>query len=251
MNSIFQNIKSSHSTPQVIPPKDITNKKNIITQWKQNKSEQNTRRVIQLLKPTIDSALHTYAPGQQKQLQIKAINIALDSLKNFDQSKKIAPSTYIFTSLQRLNRVRRQRQNIIHIPESQVYMKSLIDKQKDQLQNKLGRQATQDELSDALGLSKKKIQRLYTGAIFNQGSTINPQSGDSTFKIKGLTQDDYFKYVYDSVSSTDKKIMQWTKNKNINMSNNQIAKKLKISPGAVSQRKAKIQEMLGRVRGLL
>lgn len=248
MNSIFSNIKGIKSGTNVQVKPDQP-KKSIITLWKQNRSQQNTRKVIQLLSPTIQSALHTYAPGQQKQFRVKATNIALDSLKNFDQTKKISPSTYVFTSLQRLNRVRRQRQNLIHIPQSQVYAKSIIDKKKQQLQNKLGRQATDQELCDSIGISKKKLDRINSNVVFNQSSAVNAQSGDSTFKVKGLTQDDYFKYIYDSVSPIDKKIMQWTKSKNI--SNNQIARKLNISPGAVSQRKAKIQQMLGQIQGLL
>lgn len=249
MNSIFSAI--SNKPEQTVQKVLQTPKKSIITLWKQDRSQQNTRQVIDLLNPTIDSALHTYTPGQQKQFKIKAINIALDSLKNFDQSKKVSPSTYVFTALQRLNRVRRQRQNIIHIPQSQVYLKNLVDKKQQQLQTKLGRQATDQQLSDATGISKKKLDRLKSGSVFNESSAVNQQSGDSTFKVKGLTQNDYFNYVYDSVSPVDKKIMQWTRNKSMGMSNNEIAKKLKLSAGAVSQRKAKIQQMLSQVRGII
>lgn len=68
------------------------------------------------------------------------------------------------------------------------------------------------------------------------------------------TDREYYDYVYKSVSPTDQKIMEWSSGFNKGnkiLSNNDIATKLRISPPAVSQRRAKIQDMLSQVRGLL
>ena len=251
MQSIFDQIKGIKSrTPQPIPkPAPV----DIVDRWKSDKSAQTTKQLLDYLKPTIDSALHTYTPGQEDSFRIKATSMALNSLSGYDKKKNTSPRTYVFSALQRLNRIRRQRDSIIHIPESQVYLRQLVDKKKDQLQEDLGRQPSLLQLSDKTGLSQKKLQKIYDDNItFSETSSTNTQTGDSSFKSSDLTDKDYYNYVYRSVPPLDQKIMQWSSGfgKPL-LSNNEIAKRLRLSPGAVSQRKAKIQQKLSLVRGLI
>lgn len=256
MAGFFQQMKGTAiKTNNIIAKKPTDTKtqmQQLVLRWKKQKRPQDTKAIIKYLQPTIQSALHTYTPGQQNSFRIKATKLALDSLSQYDASKNTAPSSFVFTNLQRLNRIRRQRQNIIHIPQSQVYLKQQIDKKIAQLQQDLGRQPNIDQICDATGMSKKKLQKLQEGSIFSESSSINPQNNQSTFGIKDITDKDYYNYVYSSVGDIDKKILQWSMPyKGTPLSNNQIAKKLKLSAGAVSQRKAKLQQMMSEVRGLL
>ena len=67
-----------------------------------------------------------------------------------------------------------------------------------------------------------------------------------------MTDDDYYEYVYNSVSPIDQKIMEWASGKGgKTYSNMEIAKMLHITPAAVSQRKAGIQKKLSMVRSLV
>lgn len=235
-------------------PSNLNIQADLISKWKKNRSEQLTNKVVEYLKPTIQSALHSYAPGQQQSMRTKATILALQSLQKYDPSSKASPKTYVFTSLQRLNRLRRQRQNIIHIPQNQVYIKNVLDTKAAQLQQELGRQPTNIQLSQALKMSVKKLQKIQNslpGATFSSTASLN-QEGHQTLGKSDLSDRDFYNYVYDSVQPIDKKIMQWTSGYSKKpLSNNQIAKKLKLSPGAVSQRKLKIQQKLSDVRGLL
>ena len=251
MQSIFDQIKGIKLPAPRPVQKPIA--VDIVDKWKADKSQQNTKELIDYLKPTIDSALHTYTPGQQENFRIKATSMALNSLSGYDKKKNTSPRTYVFSTLQRLNRIRRQRDNIIHIPQSQVYLRQLGDKKKNQLQEDLGRQPSLMQLSDKTGISQKKLQKIYDDNItFSETSSDNLQTGDSSFKTSDLTDKDYYNYVYQSVPSIDQKIMQWSSGYGKQLlSNNEIAKRLRLSPGAVSQRKAKIQEKLSAVRGLL
>ena len=225
----------------------------VVSQWKKNKSPENTKKVLQYLKPTIQSALHTYAPNQEQAFRLKATSMALSQLDKYQPSKGSSPRTFVFTSLQRLNRLRRERQTPIHIPESQVYAKKLIDQKRSILQDKLGREPSDQQLSDFVGISKAKLNKLnLNSATVNTSSAQDTQSGHDLLGTSQLSDKDYYNYVYDSVSPVDQKIMQWSSGMNgKQLSNNEIAHKLNLSPGAVSQRKAKIQELMGKVRGLL
>lgn len=256
MAGFFQKMKGVSTRPvqQNINAKIDTKTQiqQLVARWKKERSPQDTKRLLKYLHPTIQSALHTYAPGQESNFRVKATKLALNSLQQYDASKNTTPSTFVFTNLQRLNRIRRQRQNIIHIPQSQVYLKQQIDKKIAQLQQDLGRQPTITQICDATGMTKKKLQKIQGGSIFSQSSTINPQNNQSTFGIKDVTDKDYYNYVYDSVGDVDKKILQWSMPFNgTPLSNNAIAKKLKLSPGAVSQRKARLQQLMSEIRGLV
>lgn len=234
-------------TPKTSPQEDL------VLTWKKDKSPENTRKVLQYLSPTIESALHSYVPGQQGSFKLKATSLALQALNNYDKTKAASPATFVFTNLQRLNRIRRDRETPIHIPESQVYAKQQLDKKQAQLEQKLGREPSQAQLCDYAGISRKKLQKLQEGTAYvSQSNTADPETGADLMGDKGISDRDYYNYVYDSVSPIDQKIMEWSSGLGKKqLSNNQIAHKLGMSAGAVSQHKAKIQELMGRVRGVL
>lgn len=256
MSSFLQTMKGA--TAQKYKNKPIQNTQtntNSIDQdiiaWQKTPTPEATAKIIDYLKPTINSALKTYAPGAEDSLKIKATSYALNSLKNYDPKQKVAPKTYVFTNLQRLSRIKRQRQNIMHIPQSQIYAKMQLDKAIAKFNDQYNRDPSDQELADKLHISVKKIQKLMNqsaGTTINDSSAINMITGQSMYGNKDVTDQDYYDYVYRSVNPTDQLIMQYNKK---NMSNNDIAKKLKLSPGAVSQRKANIQMMLSQVRSLV
>lgn len=257
MPGIFEQIKGLNTSNQNTASKPVKPTQDDIVQtiadWQKKSTPENTKQILDFIKPTIDSALHTYTPGQQNTFRIKATSYALQSLRNYDVTKKASPNTFVFSNLQRLNRLRRQRQNIIHIPQNQVYMKQMMDNKAAQLQNDLGRPPTDQELSQALYISKRKLDKLrqQSSVIISQAMSQDPQ-GHQMLGKSDVTDMDYYNYVYSSVSPVDKKIMQWTSGYRTKpLSNNQIAEKLHISPGAVSQRKNRIQQLMSQVRGLV
>lgn len=225
-----------------------------ITRW-QTGDKSAAGQILQYLKPTISSALRSFAPGQQNMLNIQAAKLALSSMSTYDPSKNVQPSTHAFNALQRLNRVRRQRQNIIHVSQDTVYKFNIIQQKSAQLQDQLGRQPTTQQLADSLGMSQKKIQQITSrsNGIINDSSAVSQMTGQSTFSTKNVSDKDYIDYTYRSLGPIQQKIMQWSLGLNGKkmLSNIQIAKKLNISPGAVSQRRLKINNLLSQVRGLI
>lgn len=231
-----------------------SNLKSAIQRWKSG-DKIAADQILRQLKPTIDSALKSFASGQQDALRIQAAKLTLSSLTSYDPSKNVQPSTFVFNNLQRLSRLRRQRQNIIHIPQDAAYKYNIIRQKSVQLQDQLGRQPTSQELADSLGMSQTKIQKILGKSvnIINDSSAVSAITGQSTFAKKNTTDSDYIDYTYRSLGPIQQKIMQWSlglKGRPI-LSNIQIAKKLNISPGAVSQRRLKINDTLAQVKGLI
>lgn len=257
MPDIFAAIKNTkYNRPQstvIVKKQQQPEEQDIVSKWKKDRSPENTKLVVEYLKPTIQSALHTYTPNQENAFRLKAMSMALSELSKYQPEKGTSPKTFVFTSLQRLNRLRRERETPIHIPESQVYAKKLIDSKKAILQDKLGREPSDQELCDFVGISKKKLYKLNLNtATVNMSSTQDAETGHDLQGDNSLSDTDYYNYVYDSVSPIDQKIMEWSSGlKGQTLSNNEIAHRLNLSPGAVSQHKAKIQQLMGKVRGLV
>jgi hypothetical protein len=100
----------------------------------------------------------------------------------------------------------------------------------------------------------KKLERILDqGGVVSESSTLTDDSRRDTLGSTDLTDDDYFEYVYASVDPVSQKIMEWSSGRHgaHQLSNNQIATKLRMSAAAVSQRKNKIQRMLSDARNLV
>ncbi len=274
MNNIFDNIvgtlpKASdddiaklnelQATPQQAPVdiKDIYKDKSLkglVLAWKQKETPETAALVLKKLKPTINAAMSSYAPGMDKQLSVKAARIALDSLKAYNPDAGTDPSTYVFHGLKRLYRVNSKRNNILPISEVKSLETKHLMEVITEFEDTYNREPSMEEMADITGFNMKKLDKLLNGQqVVSFSSTLSQDSRSSMVTSNDITDDDYFKYVYSSVDPINKKIMEMTKGmgKSAPMNNIQIAARLKITPAAVSQRKAKISKLLSDIRGLL
>ena len=271
MGNIFASIISSIPAPPrqdvlalqnlASPPKqdptvvsDTMSMEDAVSTWQKNSSKENTSAILKMMKPTMDSAINSYAQGMEREVRVPAATITLSALKNWDRNAGASPSAYVFNSLKRLNRISASRSAIIKYPEKAMAESKAVRDFMTKFEDDNGREPSLTEIADKLGMDEKKVDRLLsTNMVVSESSTIPLDSFESQLGSKDLTQDDYFEYVYRSVGPVDQKIMEWSSGKHGKpmMSNNQIAQKLRISPAAVSQRKAKLQSKISDVMSLL
>ena len=117
-----------------------------------------------------------------------------------------------------------------------------------------GREPSTAELADLTGLTEKRIDTIMNNnAVFSESATINPETGDSGFGVRGMSDMDYLSYVYAGASPVDQKIIEWSSGMHGKpiLGTGDIAKKLNITPAAVSQRKNKLFAQLSEMRTLL
>lgn len=227
------------------------------TQWQGNKTPETNTALLKTIQPVIDTAVMSYA-GQNASPTIhsRARLMALKALDTYDPNKGNV-RTHLLSQLQSLRRLSAQSQNIISIPEQVGLDYSKLNDSETELRDQLGRDPTDDELADHTGLSKKRIQKI---RAFNQpvseGMTTREVTdeesygGDvaSTIPNSHRAADAWFNFVYDDLSPIDKLIADMTLGRNgrRRASTQEIARRLNITPGAVSQRAAKIQAMLDK-----
>jgi DNA-directed RNA polymerase specialized sigma subunit len=228
----------------------------LYTQWRQAKTPESNTAILKAVQPVIDTAVQSYA-GQNAHPTIRsnARMMALRALDSFDPARGNV-RTHLLSQLQGLRRATAKSQNIISIPEQVGLDFSNLAESENQLRDTLGRDPSDDELADATNLSKRRIQKI---RAFNQplaeGMTVKDMSednygGDVASTVPGANSgaDAWFNFVYDDLSPTDKLIADMTLGRNgrRKTSTQDIAHRLNITPGAVSQRAAKIQVMLDK-----
>ena len=228
--------------------------KDLVVRWQKNPTEADTAYLLHKMKPTINSAMTSYAPGHQKDLAIKAANLTLHALKSFDPERGVDPTTYVFHNLKRLNRFANRRSNIIPISEKAAQEYNYLQQVKQDFMDTFDREPSDMELADRTGYSLKKVTKLLNGnKVTSETSTLNPESGNSTQFQSDLKDEDFIEYVYRSVGPIDQKILEWSSGLHGRkvLSNKEIAAKLHLTPAAISQRRGKLINMVSEVRGML
>jgi DNA-directed RNA polymerase specialized sigma subunit len=211
--------------------------------WKTDPANQaNTKALLDELHPTIESALTSYAPQDKDSLRTRARIMAIDAAGTYDPKHSAKLSSYVFNSLKSLNRVKAKRTNIVHIPENVILEQNKINNAKNALTSELGREPTILELSDHTGLSAKRIEYANKRDSQKSSSQFLTEKGDSFFTQQEDPQRIWADYVYHDMDSIDKKVFEWSTGYGgtEKLKKMDIAKKLKISPSAVSQRINKI-----------
>lgn len=227
--------------------------KDLVGAWKKNPTDELTTLVLHKMKPTISSAMNSYAPGHQKDLAVKAASLTLQALRSYDPERGTDPTTHVFHTLKRLNRYASRRQNIIPISERAAMERRAVLSAQAEFIDTYDREPSELELADLTGFSLKKVRKvLSSNKITSDSAQINPETHSTNFFESDVTDDDYYDYVYRSVGPIDQKIMEWSSGKSGEpLSNKAIAAKLHITPAAVSQRRAKILNLMSEVRGLV
>lgn len=226
------------------------------TDWQKQRTPENNTRLLQSVQPVIDTALTSYTGGNTSPtMRSRARLMALKAMESFDPQKGNV-RTHLLSQLQSLRRASAQAQNIISIPEQVGLDYQKLVESENELRDQLGRDPTDDELADHTMLSPRRIRKIRSfsqpvaegSTIIETGDEMNDGGVASTIPGSNRAADAWLDFVYDDLGPTDKLIMDMTLGRNgrRRASTQEIARRLNITPGAVSQRAAKIQAMLDK-----
>lgn len=221
--------------------------------WKKAPTPQTTSLLLKAVNPVIDSALKTYGGrGSSPTLRSKARLMAVDAFKRYDPSRAKL-RTHLMSHLQGLRRASAQESQIISIPERVGLDLHKLRLAENELGDKLSREPSTMELADHTGLSHKRIEYirkaqpgLSEGALAPEGEAEEGQGIGPA--ITSPESQAWVNFVYHDLNPVDQIIMEHSlglHGKQI-LPKQLIAAKLKLSPGAISQRAAKIQEKINK-----
>ena len=228
----------------------------VYTQWQQQRTPEINTQLLSTVQPVIDTAVASYAGNNQSPtIKSKAKLMALKAMETYDPNRGNV-RTHLLSQLQGLRRLSAQEQNIIAIPEQVGLDFQNLTESENELRDRLGRDATDEELADHTGLSTRRIKKIRafhqplpeSATMQENDDEINDGGVASTIPGANRAADAWLNFVYDDLSPVDKLIMDMTLGRNgkRHASTQEIAKRLNITPGAVSQRAAKIQAMLDK-----
>jgi len=212
-------------------------------QWMKNPTNNDaTNAVLKRIQPILNSAITSYA-GKDSRMNIKARLSALELMKKYDPNAGIQLNTYLMSNLKKLTRVKRERDAVIHMPENIYYNQQAIKRSAASIWEGTGKEATDTQISDDTGLSVKQIKKANKTRAAMNNSSYMTEKGDHLQSIDRDYSEVWKDYVYFDLDDTNKKIFEWTTGYNDSkiLPKNVIAKKLKISSAAVSQRITKMQ----------
>lgn len=200
------------------------------------------------LQGPIMTAVNAYqgAPLPRVTLELQAKQYALEALKEFDASRGSSISSYVTTIVkQKLYRYVGTYQNVARIPEHQIRQIGPLREATTDLTSRFGREPTGHELADHMGVSPGHItdlRRLLRKDLTEEG-------GGGVDQYEAFEHDADFErasMAYYSMSSAEKQIFDYSLGAHgqPRISTNEIAARMKISAGRVSQIKKSVAEKL-------
>jgi DNA-directed RNA polymerase specialized sigma subunit len=225
--------------------------------WKSDNSPPTTAAMLKTIEPVIEKQLYRFSTDDRNVLRPHAKLITLQAMDNYDPTKA-SLNTYLSTQLQRLNRVQMKQRNVVHAPEKKQYDAQRIQFATNELTEELGRSPTITEVSERTYLSPKRIESVMKmRADINSGRYDSEGGEDDAFRAPAVSSpldlEIKLELIYPDLSDQQKLILEHTlglygKRK---LSNNDIARKLNVSPAFISQQKNRIQRMMDKSDSLL
>lgn len=229
-----------------------TNLNEVASRWVKFRSPQDANTLYNGLKSTVTSAVQSYAGGD-KRLVVPAYRLAFDAISTYDPSKGTDIKTHVYNNLKRLNRISAARSNMVHIPEGVARDYSIVSRAISSFYDEHNREPNEDELSDITKLSKKRISKILNRDTQISGSEAVTPEGADRVSHSGISEDTYIDYLYSSSDNLDKRIIELMSGRRGSKvySGYDTARKLGITPAAVSLRINKLRERMAEVKSLV
>ena len=224
--------------------------------WQSDKTPKGNAVFLKAIAPVVQKGLQMYG-GDSPLAASKAKLIALKAAEKYDPSRSRLQS-HMLNNMQELRRVQRKQQEIIKAPERVLLESQKLKSYSQELEDTTGREPTDAELSDYLGISLDRLSKIrsFQPGISSSQAETETDSGDvlsPESRLPGPSDSSHWvEIVYSSLSPLDQKIMELGLglHGHKKLSNIEIAKKLNRSPGAITQRKVKIQQILDQEQEL-
>jgi DNA-directed RNA polymerase specialized sigma subunit len=151
-----------------------------------------------------------------------------------------------------LQRAARKQQQILSIPERVQMESGHLKRVEDNLTEKLGREPSTAELASASGLSAKRIAKVRAFRYpVSEGSMITlddegQEQGPAVVDTGKERAEAWRQIVYMDADPVDQKIMEWSFGMHgaPQIEVFEMAKRLGVTPAAISQRRNRLQRML-------
>lgn len=209
------------------------------TKWKTTGSQDDLNSLVSSFDKDIDYAIS--ARGGEKESPVSrgtARRLVIDAVKSYNPKQGTKIRTWVSTQLQQLGRKLRESRFTVKVPELAARRSFELKNEMARVEAETGFEPSVSDLADKLGISPSKISRLLassTPEVLTEDTNVEEDD-------KQFVHD----MVYHSLPPKDKSIMQYLFGYGGSklLPGKEVARRLKITPAAVSQRAAKIRAIL-------
>jgi len=219
--------------------------------WNANRDKRTAGALLKKVEPVVSNALRAYGGGPASPtLRSRAREEAVNAFNSYDPQKGTLRS-HLLSRMQRIRRIAGKERQVIRVPEQVSLDQMRTNEAATALEERLGRPPSDKELADNTGLSVKRLGYIRRGVRPVAEGTITrmgPEgAGGYDPATKSLTDDDsWVEFIYEDMDPTNQFIMErsFGMHGNPRISATEIARQLRITPGAVSHRMQQIQAQI-------
>lgn len=221
--------------------------------WKQDQTPEGNATLLNAIDPIVQKGIQMYGP-ESPLAASRGRLLALDAVRKYDP-KRSRLQSHLLNHMQGLRRITQQQHSVIRVPERILIESQKLRKHHQELTDTLGREPSDPELSDSLGVNPARIAKIRSyqpgmssGQVALSGAEPATQSSNS----RNAAADMWTRVVHQGLNPFDQRVLELSLglNGNKKLSNQEIASKLNRSAGAISQRKSQIQNLLDQERDL-
>jgi len=210
----------------------------LIQEWKQREDQEAYDELQRRHKGMVYQQTNKYqaSPVPQPALEAEGWKHFDDAVEGYDPEAGAQFPTYLNYRLRKVDRFNKNYQNIARIPEGTARKIGDYDRARESLEHEHGRQASTDEIAEKAGIDPREAERLEKGRRQDlyegkyEGEQLHDPAeakGDQVLKDVRAELSDQEKEVYDHLTGHgDVEKVE---------SKQELAKKLGLSPGRVSQ----------------
>lgn len=221
-------------------------------EWSRSKSPEATGHLLETLDPLITHATQRYAGSTDPIIKSKARRIVAQELPRYDPTRS-RMATHLWSRLQRLQREAGAQRQIVRMPEKVVLEQMRVSQAEKELEDQFTRPPSDQEIADYTGISPKRLRYIRRGITpVSEGRTSSSDEEDGAGLTGVAVERDsatpWLEFVYDDLDGTNQYIME----RMLGMYGHekkpltQIAKELRVTPAAISQRAKHIQEKINK-----
>lgn len=209
--------------------------------------------LLTAVSPIIDKALKSYAGGESNTttLRARAKTMALEAVRRYDP-KQARLETHLLSHLRGLRRVTERSTSAVYVAEAHKLDRRKLDAVKVDMADELGREPSDAEMSDRLGIPIERVARARGVPKVLSSSQTGGEVG-GVGKIDPKSWETWVRAIHADSGPIDQVILERSLGMHGHepMPAHEIAKMLGLSPAAVSLRKQRLQRDLDEYQNFL
>ena len=230
----------------------------LFTDYQKSQDRASLGKLVNGLKPAIDKAIYRHVGAPDAVLRGQAKKLVAAALPKYDPSLA-SLETFVSQQTRPLIRYQSRRKRVVKTPDELQMQATAVGNAYRAFEAENGRSPSNHELADTTGISLKKLKKIrdFDTQVMSGSTQVGEEDGGVQLGEQGVYDDatasmSFVNLIRDDLPPVDQAIMEHTLGLEGSevLSNQDLAKKLNLSPGAVSQRKAKIQQILDRETNL-